>query len=110
MEILSHREKKLRESLDIMFAGLDDDVLKTVIFYTAKGASEEEKDKICEQLKQKQEEDLKYFSEKMEIRIDHTVPEEVVQQLMNPEAKVVEITDVVEETKSENMSEEDGET
>ena len=68
--MLSQREKKIREAVDFMFQGMDDDVLKTVILYTSLGKSEEEKDKICEAIRQKNEEDLKYYTEKFEIVVD----------------------------------------
>lgn len=66
MEILSIREKKIRESLDMLFSGLDDETLKSVMLYTALGKSEEEKDALCEMIKRKNEEDAKYL-EKFEL-------------------------------------------
>ena len=82
MEILSIREKKIKESLETLFAGLDDDVLKTVMLYTALGKSEEEKDAICEQIRKKKEADMEYI-QKFEITIDKDTPEEIL-KLINP--------------------------
>ena len=65
----SLREKNIKESIELMFKGLDDDVLKTVMLYTALCKSEEEKDAVCEQIKKAKEEDMKYFNEKFEICI-----------------------------------------
>ena len=63
----SFKEKKITATIEKLFEGLDDDILKTVVLYTALGKSEEEKDAICEQIRKKQEEDMKYFMEKFEI-------------------------------------------
>lgn len=61
MDFETRREKKIRESLDMLFKGMDDDVLKTVIFYTATGKSEEEKEYAIEQLKRMREEEEARF-------------------------------------------------
>lgn len=82
MEILSIREKKIKESLDIFFKGVDDDVLKTVMLYTALGKSEEEKDAICEVLRKKREDDMKYI-EQFEIVVDKDHPEGIL-NVVNP--------------------------
>lgn len=63
-EFETRREKKIRESIEFMFKGLDDDVLKTVMLYTALAKSDEEKEKAIEKLKRLREEDeerAKYF-------------------------------------------------
>lgn len=104
--MLSHREKKIRESIDLMFKGLDDDVLKTVILYTALGKSEEEKDAICEEIKRKKEEDMEFFNKKFEIELTKENSEEVL-KLMNPEC-LINITDVVPNEKSNDNIESDG--
>jgi hypothetical protein len=96
--MLSHREKKIRESIDLMFQGLDDDVLKTVILYTALGKSEEEKDAMCELIKKKQQEDMEFYNNKFEIELTKENSEEVL-KLINPEC-LINITDVVENEKS----------
>lgn len=108
--MLSNREKKIRESIEIMFSGLDDDVLKTVMLYTALGKSEAEKDAMCEEIKRKQEEDMQYYNSKFEIEITKENSEEVL-KLINPECLIemenikIELTDVVE--KSHDNVEED---
>lgn len=104
--MLSHREKKIRESIDAMFQGLDDDVLKTVILYTALGKSEEEKDAMCELIKKKQQEDMEFYNNKFEIEITKENQEEVL-KLINPEC-LINITDVVENEKSNDNIEIDG--
>jgi len=90
--MLSHREKKIRESIDLMFQGLDDEVLKTVILYTALGKSEEEKDAMCEEIKRKQREDMEFYTRKFEVEITKENSEEVL-KLMNPEC-LINITDL----------------
>jgi len=83
MEVLSIREKKIREQVDNFFRGVDDDILKTIVLYTALGKSEEEKDAMCEVLRKKKEEDAKY-AEQFEIVLDKDTPEEIV-KLINPD-------------------------
>lgn len=108
----SLREKNIKKSIDMMFKGMDDDVLKTVVLYTALCKSEEEKDAICEEIKKKKEEDLAYFNQKFEIEVNKDNAEEVL-KLINPECIIkpseetsyksrlsLEITDVIEEEKS----------
>lgn len=92
MEFLSIKEKKIRDSIDLMFTGLDDDVLKTIILYNALGKSEEEKDAVCEQIRKKKEEDLEYIRS-FEIEINKDTHPDIL-KLVNPE---INITDVVEE-------------
>jgi hypothetical protein len=101
--MLSNREKKIRQSIELMFSGLDDDVLKTVMLYTALGKTEAEKDAMCEEIKRKQEEDMQYYNSKFEIELTKENSEEVL-KLINP-ACLIELTDVVE--KSNDNIEED---
>jgi hypothetical protein len=65
--MLSRREKSIIQSVELMFSGLDDDALKEVILATALQKSEEEKERIIEDIKKKKEEDMKYFNEKFEL-------------------------------------------
>jgi hypothetical protein len=74
MSLLTQREKNIIKSIDIMFQGMDDEVLKEVILATALQKSEEEKEKIIEAIKKKQEQDLKDIKEKFEIEIDSSEP------------------------------------
>jgi len=83
--MLSHREKKIRESIDLMFQGLDDEVLKTVILYTALGKSEEEKDAICEEIKRKQQEDMEFYNRKF--NFNRSLPSYVRGPLFNRKKK-----------------------
>jgi hypothetical protein len=92
MEILSIREKKIKDSLEMLFSGMDDEVLKTVILYTALGKSDEEKDAVCEQIRKKKDEDLEYINS-FEIEINKDTHPDIL-KLVNPQ---VNITDVVEE-------------
>lgn len=104
--MFSHREKKIRETLELMFAGMDDDVLKTVILATSLGKSEEEKDAICEEIRKKQEEDAKFFTEKFEIELTKENSEEVL-KLINPPCLLNEKSN---DTITESVAqEEDGE-
>lgn len=107
MEILSHREKKIKQAVDVMFAGLDDDVLKTVVYCTSMNMSEEEKDRICEQIRKKKEDDEQYFREKFEIVVDANTGQEVL-RLINPEP-TIEITDVTEKCEHNIEEENHGE-
>lgn len=72
--MLSHREKNIIRSIDLMFQGMDDDVLKEVILATSLQKSEEEKERILEIIKEKKREDTKYFEDKFQIKIDNTEP------------------------------------
>jgi hypothetical protein len=74
MSLLSQREKNMIRSIDLMFKGLDDDVLKEVILATALQKSEEEKEKIIEAIKTKHKQDLQDIEDKFQIRIDNTEP------------------------------------
>lgn len=74
MSLLSQREKNIIRSIDMMFKGLDDDVLKEVILATALQKPEEEKEKIIEAINRKQNTDLKEINEKFQITIDNTEP------------------------------------
>lgn len=85
--MLSLKEKNIRASVDLMFQGLDDDVLKNIILYTALEKSEEEKDKLCEEIKKAKEQDMEYFNQKFEIIVDKNTPQEVL-SLLNPEAQI----------------------
>ena len=83
--ILSIREKKIYESVNNYFKDVDDDILKTIVLYTALNKTEEEKDAICEVLKRKKEEDEKYIQQ-FELVIDKDTPNaEKVIQLIQPE-------------------------
>jgi hypothetical protein len=74
MSLLTQREKNMIRSIDLMFQGLDDDVLKEVILATALQKPEEEKEKIIEAIKRKQNADLQEINEKFQITIDNTEP------------------------------------
>ena len=65
--MLSRREKSIIQSVELMFQGMDDDALKEIILATALQKSEEEKERIIEDIKKKKEEDMKYFNEKFEL-------------------------------------------
>ena len=71
------REKSVRNNIELMFTGMDDDVLKECMLATALIKSEEEKDLIIEQLKFKKQEDEKYFKSKFEIEITAEEPEKM---------------------------------
>lgn len=104
--MFSHREKKIRETLELMFSGMDDDVLKTVILATSLGKSEEEKDAICEEIRKKNEEDAQFFTEKYEIELTKENAEEVL-KLINPPCLLNEKSN---DTITESVAqEEDGE-
>jgi len=72
--MLSQREKNIIRSIDMMFSGMDDDVLKEVLLATALQKPEEEKEKLAEAIKRKQQLDLQDIEEKYEIKIDNTEP------------------------------------
>jgi hypothetical protein len=77
--MLSHREKNILRSIDMMFRGMDDEVLKEVILATSLQKSEEEKERIIDIIKEKQKEDMKYFNEKFEIEINNTEPLKMIE-------------------------------
>jgi len=72
--MLSQREKNIIRSIDMMFSGMDDDVLKEVLLATALQKPEEEKEKLAEAIKRKQQIDLQDIEQKYEIKIDNTEP------------------------------------
>jgi hypothetical protein len=74
MSLLSQREKNIVRSIDAMFQGMDDDVLKEIILATALQKSEQEKEKIIEAIRQKNEKDLQDIEEKFQIHIDSSEP------------------------------------
>lgn len=90
----SIKEKKIKKALEVMFAGMDDDVLKTVILYTSTGKSEEEIDKVCEEIRKKKEEDMEYIKA-FEITVDKENPMPDMQQ---------NITFVLEEKEADEKS------
>jgi hypothetical protein len=71
----TRREKRIRESIEMMFKGMDDDFLKEVLIATALNKSEEEKDAIVEAYKRQREEDEERFRS-----FEITDVSEVVQQ------------------------------
>jgi len=76
MEFISRRERSIRESIEVLFKGLDgDDLLKNIVLMNALGKSEEEKDAMLEAWKRKQAEDMEYLA-KFEITdVAATAPE-----------------------------------
>jgi hypothetical protein len=72
--MLSQREKNIIRSIDMMFSGMDDDVLKEVLLATTLQKPEEEKEKLVEAIKRKQQIDLQDIEQKYEIKIDNTEP------------------------------------
>jgi len=71
---LSQREKQILRSIDLMFQGMDDDALKEIILATTLNKSEEAKQHIIENIKRKNDEDLKYINEKFQIEINSEEP------------------------------------
>lgn len=72
--MLSQREKNIIRSIDMMFSGMDDDVLKEVILASALQKPEEQKEELVEAIKRKQQIDLQDIEQKYEIKIDNTEP------------------------------------
>jgi len=72
--MLSQREKQILRSIDLMFQGMDDDALKEIILATTLNKSEEAKQHIIENIKRKNDEDLKYINEKFQIEINSEEP------------------------------------
>lgn len=101
----SFKDKHIRESVERYFTGVDDDILKSIVLYTALGKSDEEKDALCEQINKKREEDLKFFKEKFEIEINKDTPEEVLKEI-TPEVYIPNHHDL--NNKSNNIIEVDG--
>lgn len=74
--MLSKREKQIRQSIDTLFTGLDDDALKQVMLACALGYSEEEKDKICEELRRVNEENFKDLTSRYQLTPEESMPTE----------------------------------
>lgn len=81
--MMSHREKQIRKSVDVLFTGMDDDALKQVMLACTLGYSEEEKERVCEELRKVNEENLRFITERFEI-----VANQVVE--LEPEPEVPE--------------------
>jgi hypothetical protein len=74
--MMSKREKQIRQSIDTMFSGLDDDVLKQVILACSLGYSEEEKDRICDELRRINEQNLQDSYNKFQLSAIESMPVE----------------------------------
>lgn len=72
--MLSIREKNIIASIDLMFKGMDNPELKAVMLACALGKTEEEKDRICEEIRKKKEDDHRYYTDKFEVVCDESNP------------------------------------
>jgi hypothetical protein len=102
--MLSQREKNIIKSIDLMFQGMDDDVLKEIVLATTLQKSEEEKEKIVEMIKKKQKEDLEYIKDKFEIEITKDEPLKMLELF---KTYVEQNKDLVEELERNAEIEED---
>jgi hypothetical protein len=96
--MLSQREKNIIRSIDMMFKGMDDDVLKEVILATSLQKPEEEKEKLVESIRKKQEIDLQDIEQRYQIKIDNTEPLKMLDLF---KAYIEQNKDVVEEIERE---------
>lgn len=80
--MLSNREKNIVKSIELMFQGMEQDDLKEVMLAIALKKSEEEKDRIAEEIKRKKEQDLEYIA----LRYENEGVENIV-----TEAKIISI-------------------
>lgn len=78
MEIESRREKKIRQSVELLFTGLDDDTLKSIMLAVALEKSEEEKEELCKRIREKNEEDAKYYEQFQLKSVDETMAKPAV--------------------------------
>jgi len=74
--MISRREKQLRQSIDTLFHGLDDDVLKQVMLACSLGYTEEEKDRICADIRRVNEENLRNITGSFQLSADESIPVE----------------------------------
>lgn len=54
----SRREKAIKQSIELMFTGMEHDELKHIMLAVALNKTDEEKDAICEQIRKTKEKDL----------------------------------------------------
>lgn len=64
--MLSQREKNITKSIELMFQNMEQDDLKEVMLAIALNKSQEEKDRISEELKKQKERDLEYIKSRYE--------------------------------------------
>jgi replication-associated recombination protein RarA len=64
--MLSQRERNITKSIEFMFQNMEHDDLKQVMLAVALNKSQEEKDRIAEELKQQKEKDLEYIKSRYE--------------------------------------------
>jgi hypothetical protein len=76
IKMLSKREKQIRQSIDTLFTGLDDEALKQIMLACALGYSEEEKEKICEDLRKVNEENLQEITSRYQLTAEESIPTE----------------------------------
>lgn len=74
MSFMSRREKQIHESVELMFHGMNDDALKEIILACALGKSEDEKEAICEKIRQQNAEEEERA--KLMIPLEHIIEEE----------------------------------
>ena len=65
--MISRREKKLRETMDFFFTGLEDDQLKEILLAIALEKSQEEKDALVEEMRRQNEIDYNHYIERYEL-------------------------------------------
>lgn len=65
--MLSQRKKNIEKSIEIMFAGLEQEDLKQVMLAIALDKSEEEKEEIAERIRKEKEADLAYIQSRFEL-------------------------------------------
>jgi len=87
--MMSKREKHIRKSIDLLFTGMDDDALKQIVLACSLGYSEEEKERVCEELRKVNEENLSDITKRFELVADQVVePEPAVEVSEEKESDV----------------------
>lgn len=74
MSFMSRREKQIHESVELMFQGMNDEGLKQIILACALGKSEEEKEAICEKIRQHNAEEKERAD--LMIPLEHIIEQE----------------------------------
>lgn len=74
----TRREKAIKNSVELMFSGVDQEDLKAVILAIALNKSEEERDNIAEQIRIAKEKDLADIMQRYTVNPDEPMEAQVI--------------------------------
>jgi hypothetical protein len=85
--MLSKKEQQITKSIELMFQGLEDDPLKDILLAVALNKSEEEKERIAEQIRLKNERDYEDMRARFEVEVSSENPYAATE--LTTESKVI---------------------